>query len=232
MAIKEIKTRIKNIENQSTSVRLFTLDLEEELEFKSGQFVNLIFEDEGEKFMKPYSIASSPVYKNSIQLSIKLVPEGKATPHLWNKKEADKVTIKGPFGLFTIKGNKDKLVFIGTGTGIAPLRSMIQNLLFEEKSQKELTLIFGCRHEEEILFKEEFERFEKENPNFRYIKIVSRPSENWEGRSGHVQDNFDVIDPMNSEVYICGLPAMFDGAKQKLLKMGIDEKDIYHEVFR
>lgn len=232
MAITQTKATIRTIENQSDTVRLFTLDLENELEFKAGQFVNLTFEDKGEKFIKPYSIASSPLHKSSIQLSIKLVPEGKATPHLWNKKEGDEISIKGAFGLFNLdKSKKEKLVFIGTGTGIAPLRSMIQHLLYEEKTQKEITLIFGCRHEEDMLFREEFEKFEMENPNFKYVKVVSGPTENWGGRQGHVQDNFDMIDVNNSESYLCGLPIMVEQVSLKLHQMGMDLDDIHHEKF-
>ncbi len=223
--------KLRKIEDMSPSVRLFTIDLEGEMKFKAGQFVNLEFEDGGEDFKKPYSIASSPAHINSLQLCIKLVPDGRATPHLWNKKEGDSVKIRGPLGMFTVRGEKDKLVFVGTGTGVAPLRGMIQDLLYEKKTEKEVVLIFGCRKENEVLFKEEFERFEKEHPNFKYVPVVSR-GENWQGRAGHVQDNFDMIDPMNCEVYACGLPAMFDGAKDKLIEMGMDEKSIYHEVFR
>ena len=232
MALKEYSAIIKKIEQQSDTVRLFTIEHNEELEFKAGQFVNLSFEDEGEKYMKPYSIASNPEYKNSLQLSIKLVSDGRVTQHLWNKKEGDNVTLKGPFGLFTVRNKKEKIVFIGTGTGIAPLRSMIQDLIYNQKTEKQITLIFGVRYDDEILFKEEFEKLEKENPHFKYIPVVSRPTGNWIGRTGHVHMNFDSIDVLNSEFYICGLPAMFDSAKAKLLELGTEESQIYHEVFR
>lgn len=232
MTIKDINAKIRRIENQSPSVKLFTIDYEEELEFKAGQFVNLIFEHNEQKYTKPYSIASNPIYKNSLQLSIKLVPEGRATPKLWEKKEGEEVILKGPLGLFTIKNEKEKLVFIGTGTGIAPLRAMIQDEIYNKKTQKEITLIFGVRHENEMLFYDEFVKLASENPNFKYITVVSKPNENYTGRTGHVQDNFDTIDTQNSEFYICGLPAMFEGAKNKLLEMGAEEKTLHHEVFR
>lgn len=232
MALKEYPAIIKKIENQSDSVRLFTIEYNDELEFKAGQFVNLSFEENGEKYMKPYSIASNPIYKNSLQLSIKLVPDGRVTPKLWNKKEGEIVTLKGPFGLFTVRNKAEKLVFIGTGTGVAPLRSMIQDLIFNQKCEKQITLIFGVRYENEILFKDEFEKLEKENPHFKYLQVVSKPTENWLGRTGHVHMNFESLDILNSEFYICGLPAMFDSAKTKLKELGADESQIYHEVFR
>ncbi len=232
MVVGDYNAVFRKIENQSSTVRLFTVDLDSNMEFKAGQFANLSFELDGHSYIKPYSIASSPYFKNSIQFSIKLVENGRATPKLWNLTEGAEVRIKGPLGVFGVRGEKEKLVFIGTGTGVAPLRSMIQDEIFNKQTQKEILLIFGVRHEEDILFREEFEKLEVENPNFKFIKIVSRPNDSWLGRIGHVQDNFDLIDPLNSEFYICGLPLMFEGAKQKLLEMGVDGKSIFHEVFR
>ncbi|MCA9459989.1 MAG: hypothetical protein KC550_05570, partial [Nanoarchaeota archaeon] len=166
----------------------------------------------------------------------------------WNKKEGDLVHIMGPLGIFNLeKSNPEKkLVFIGTGTGIAPLRAMIKEELEKqanlEKAEnieneaiinnREIMLIFGVRHENEILYKDEFEALEKSNPNFKYLEIVSRANEKWVGRTGHVQDNFESIDPLNSEIYMCGLPQMIEGAKKKLLEMGIQETDIHNEIYK
>ena len=244
--VNDYKAKIKKITNLSKTVREFTLDLGNELEFKAGQFVNLSFEYNGENLRRAYSIASNPEKNsNEIKLCIKLVENGHLTPRLFEKKEGDEINIKAPLGIFTLdKATKDKLVFIGTGTGIAPLRSMIldelskQNKVLEKDSEegvavtKEIVLIFGVRYENEILYKEEFEKLANDNPNFKYVQVISKPSDEWEGRKGHVQENFDVIDVNNSNVFICGLPAMFDGTKDKLINMGMDEKSIFHEVFR
>jgi len=232
MAIKKFKAKFTEIKELSPTVKHFEIDLGDKLDYKAGHFVNISFDDNGETLRKPYSIASNPDGSNKIELCIKLVKDGRVTPKLFAKKVGDSLDIMGPLGMFTIdRATKEKVVLIGTGTGLAPLRGMLKDLLLKGV-EKEITLIFGCRHEEEILYKEELENLEKENSNFNYIQIVSRPTENWTGRTGHVQDNFEMIDPLNSNVFICGLPAMFDGAKEKLLSLGIDEESIFHEVFR
>jgi len=244
--VGDYKVEIIDIKEMSKTVKEFTLDLKKNFEFKSGQFVNLSFESEGEKLRRAYSIASNSKKNSSeIKLCIKLVENGHLTPKLFEKNIGDNIDIKGPLGIFTLdKAIKEKLVFIGTGTGIAPLRSMILDELSKQKDifdseneqgvseNKEIILIFGVRFENEILYKKEFEKIAKENPNFKYVQVVSKPTENWDGRIGHVQDNFEMIDVNNSNVFICGLPAMFEGTKEKLIQMGMNKKDIFHEVFR
>ena len=244
--VNDYKAKIKKIKDLSKTVKEFTLDLGNSLEFKAGQFVNLSFEDNGENLKRAYSIASNPEKdSNEIKLCIKLVEGGHLTPKLFEKKENDYVNIKAPLGIFTLdKVTKNKLVFIGTGTGIAPLRSMILDEISKQKNirdseneegiseNSEIVLIFGVRYENEILYKEEFEKLAEDNPNFKYVQVISKPSDDWQGRKGHVQDNFDMIDVNNSNVFICGLPAMFDGTKEKLIQMGMNDKDIFHEVFR
>lgn len=231
MAIKQYNGTITKITNLSENIKHFTIKLDQEIEFKAGQFINLTFEDNNEEYTRAYSICSTPSNKTQIELCIKLIKDGRVTPYLFKKKEKDQVKIKGPFGLFTLeKLNKDKLVFIGTGTGIAPLKSMILNLI-ENNNQKEITLIFGIRFENEIIFQKEFEQLEKENPNFKFIPVVSKPTENWHGRTTYVQNNIDAIDILNSEIYICGNPKMVEETKQKLIQKGISEELIHNEKY-
>lgn len=233
MAIKTIDGVFAKIEIQADKTKLFTIDLAEELDFESGQFINLIFDFEGERYMKPYSIASSNMSKKRIELSINLVEEGRATPKLFQKKVGDSCQIKGPLGLFKFnpESTKEKIVLIGTGTGIAPLRSILFELLTDTVSEREIILLFGSRYDSEVLFEAEFSDLEDLNSNFRFIKVISRPSDKWEGRTGYVQDNLDMIDCLNSQVYICGRPEMVSAVKDRLNINGCDVEEIYTEKY-
>lgn len=229
--LKDFKAKLSKIDILSPSVKHLVFDLEEEIEFKAGQFLNIIFEDDEQKYMKPYSICSKPSQKKQIEFCIKLVPQGKFTPVIFQKKIGFECILKGPLGLFTLEHSiSDKVVFIGTGTGITPLRSMILDLL-EKESEKEITLIFGVRHESEILYREEFKKLEVQNPNFKFLEVVSRPKENWIGRTGHVQNNLESIDVLNSEAYICGLTIMVEEVKENLLKRGMNKENIHFERY-
>ena len=232
MMVSDFNGVFSKIENQGKNTKLFTIDLDREISFKPGQFVNLIFELNGEKFMKPYSIASSNKLKKQIELCVNLVGNGKTTPYLFRKKIGDKVKVKGPLGFFKLddKSQKEKIVFIATGTGVSPLRSMILNLV-ESGTDKQLHLILGIRYEYEILFEKEFREIERNNPNFKFTPVISKPTEKWEGRVGYVQDNLDGVDVLNSGFYVCGLSQMVEEVKNKLLEKGASEEDIYFERY-
>ena len=242
---KPIRTKaiISEIKNLTPDVKHFELTLEDDMEFKAGQFINLSFEHEGELVRKPYSIASHPLNPKKIELCIKLVPEGKLTPLLFEKKVGFSLQVMGPLGLFNldkIRSIKESdsliadpipnLVFIGTGTGIAPLRSMIKDILANEEPY-EMKLIFGVRFEGHHCYENEFSDLQKLAPQLQYIPVVSRPTDSWYGRLGHVQQNLDMIQPDNSQVFICGLPEMVEGVTQKLLEKGFTTEQIHSEKY-
>ncbi len=231
MAIQNFKAKIKSIEEISKDVKIFTLELDKEITFRAGQFLTLIVEENGKRFTAPYSIASSPKEKKQIQFAIKLVNAGNVTSRLWKKMEGDELNLMGPSGGFGIKNNdKDNLIFIGTGTGIAPLKSMIKSLL-EENTKKSLTLIFGERFENQILFEKELQELENKYKNFKFIRVISKPSENYVGKKGHVQENLGDLEIGNSEAYLCGMSEMVEECKEKLIKMGMPKEDIFFEKY-
>lgn len=211
-------------------VKHFELELDEEMNFKAGQFLNLSFTRDEKLYRRPYSIASNPS-KKIIDLCIKLVPEGNLTPHLWKMKEGDRVELMGGLGLFTMENcEKRNVVFIGTGTGIAPLRSMLLDEL-EKNSEKNFHLIYGVRHPGHHTYEKEFEELEQKHPNFKYTPVVSRPDSQWLGRQGYVQQNLDGIDYQETKAYICGLPEMVDAVKEELFLKGMSEEDINVEKY-
>jgi NAD(P)H-flavin reductase len=229
--VSRSNARITDITSLTNSVKLFTLEPETPLTFKAGQFLNLKFEDEGARHMKPYSIASSPQDLSRIQLCIKLVENGRTTPVLFNKEVGTEVQLMGGLGLFSIdKAEKEYLVFAGAGTGVAPLRSMIYELLAQGSEQK-MELILGVRHEDEILFEKEFRELEENHSNFFFSPVVSRPSEDWQGKRGYVQHHFDHLDAKKTQVFLCGLPRMIEDAKQQLYDLNFSPEYIHEEKF-
>ncbi len=229
MPIQRFESEIFKIENLTPTVKNFYLTTPEGFEFKAGQFVSLTININGEEVKRAYSIASNPENKH-IELCIKKVSGGKATPFIFEMKEGSKVPVLGPTGKFTLENKKDKdIVFISTGTGVAPFRSMIYELL-NSNFDKKIILLNGFRYENEILFKNEFEELEEKHQNFSYHVTLTRPSENFQGNIGRMQTLIDkYIKNTNQTFLLCGLNAMIQDVKTFLLVLGVAEENIHFE---
>jgi len=141
----------------------------------------------------------------------------------------------GPFGTFTLQGNdgSKKLLFLGTGTGCSPLRSMLEAALKDPNNDVPIHFYFGLRYSDDVFWKEYFEKLAKEHPNFHFNLILSKPDESWHGQVGHITDALKKEFPDTSEcsAYLCGNPAMIDEASDILKNGNCPEDRIYKEKF-
>lgn len=227
--------KVTKIMELSATVKHFVLDYAPEADtaFKAGQFMMVHLEKEGKPHKKPYSIASSPSLKNQVELCIKLVEGGYVSTWFFGLKEGNVLHTSLPYGVFTIREPwPDNLVFVATGTGVAPMRGMIKNL-YEKGCDKEIWLIFGNRHEEEILYLDEWRALEARHKNFHLLLTISKPR-HWTGETVYVQEivkrrfggQFD-----NCAFYGCGLVPMCQQLKKTLLEMGVPKEHIHFEIF-
>lgn len=191
-------------------------------EFRPGQYISLDFNVDGDKLMRAYSIASSPHHDNRFDLCLNIVLGGHVSPSIFDLKPGDQIHFRGPFGQFVLREPPDPVsAFIATGTGIAPLRSMLQ-YLFQEPSDSEVWLIFGVREEADILYRDEFERLATDHSNFRFIPTLSRPGRTWTGHAGYVQQQVAryLRDKRGFHAYVCGLKKMVNDVRRQLRAMG------------
>lgn len=216
----------------NNNLRYLKLSVPKNFIFIPGQFVSFIIEKNGNKVRRPYSMASPPSQKGSIDIVYKLIPEGLTTPLLENTKNGDKILLNGPIGEFTIKNHDKDLIFISTGTGIAPFMSIIPSLL-EGNFKDNIILLTGYKDENNIINDKEFKELEKKYSNFKYYKTLSHPSNNYKGETGRVQQLVEkyLKDSKNTNVYICGLTDMINSVRILLRKKGIEMKNIYSEKY-
>ncbi len=203
-------------------------------DFEAGQFLNILIPEtpEHKAIKRPYSIASPPVWKGYVVLCWKRVAGGIATNYLWTLKEGDKLTIQGPLGRFTPRTPlPQSIIYVSTGTGIAPFRSMIHTLL-AQNAPCEIWNIFGNRYDEDILYKEEFEALAAKYPRFKNVFTVSRPK-TWKGETQYVQFMLKkyIPDPKDKHVYICGLTSMINEVQKTALEMGFTKEQIFFEKY-
>lgn len=207
----------------------------EHLSFTPGQFISVIDRENGKEVTRAYSIAS-PRAGNRFALCLNRVPEGIVSPWLFELHPGDEVEVHEPLGYFTLRHPGRRAVFIATGTGIAPFRSMLLDHL--PRTQPHITLLFGVRYESGLLYREELEQLAGEYPNFKFLPTITRPEENWQGRTGRVQAHLDEAlnirtpeEMSNIDVYICGLKEMVDDVRKQLKQRGFDRKQIIYEKY-
>ncbi len=231
--VKEIyNARLVKIDELTSSVRNFHFEFPEKprFDYRPGQFVMVEVPKEGKTARKPYSIASPPHWPGKIELCIKKVEGGYVSSFFFELKEGYVMPMEGPLGVFKLKDPlPPHLLFVATGTGVAPLRAMIHTLLKDGHPGK-MTLILGVRYENEVLFDEEFKALAARHANFEYIPTVSRP-QSWKGETGYVQDVLlrHYPSPEGRQIYACGLVPMINSLLETLGKNGYPRETIHFE---
>ncbi len=221
----KITATVETITELSHDTKSFVLRTQEPFEFIAGQFVMVNVPFNNTHVRRAYSLASKQ-NGNKIELCLNYVDGGKGSEYFFKLKEGDSVSLDGPYGVFTVKETKREKFFICTGTGVVPLRSMIQQL-----NGAKMTLIFGKRAECDILYREEFEQLANGNQNFRYVVTLSRPHDGWNGERGYVQHVMKKFVHANGEFYVCGLKQMVDDVRKELVGMGVQEEHIHVERY-
>lgn len=209
----------------------FELPAGKQLHFKAGQFMQIFIPHEGKIRRTSYSIASSPVHTDFFELCVTLVDGGVSSNYLHSLAPGQKVQGLGPLGAFTLKDESRDMVFVSTGSGVAPFRSMIQDQL-AKKTAKNIYLVYGHRYEPDILYREEWAALGKSHKNFKAMFTLSRDTQ-WKGARGYVQEHIDdfVPAPTEKNFFICGLNNMITAVNNKLLALGVPKEQIHFERY-
>lgn len=214
-------------------VRSFTFETPEvkELYFIPGQFVSFTEFLNGKQMTRPYSIASAPG-GNRFEICLDLVQAGTFSPYLFAMQPGQTVEMSAPLGYFVLRNPGKDSVFVATGTGVAPFRSILQAYL-GQGDDRQITLVFGTRYEQKILYRSDFEALQREHPNFHFWPTLSRPGDSWTGRTGHVQAHLleAIGDRRDLDVYVCGLKLMVDDVRAMLKGLAFDRKQIIYEKY-
>jgi ferredoxin-NADP reductase len=231
------KGKVIRIQDHTPSTKSFWIEVPDTpaFDFIPGQFItlDLPIHEKVNKRWRSYSIASWPDGSNVFELVIVLDKKGAGTTYLFeNAHVGSTLSFRGAQGVFTIKEPIDAdLYFICTGTGIAPFRSMIHHIKNKQLPHQQISLIFGCRTKESILYYEEMKELQQVVPGFAYIPTLSR--EQWEGRSGYVHPVYEELcaEKKPARFFLCGWRGMIDEAKKRIVEMGYDRKDIHVEIY-
>jgi ferredoxin-NADP reductase len=235
-------------EDLSPSVKGLTLACADgqPLAFLPGQWVNVRVpvehaqgaEDADAAEVRPYSIASAPdrEHPERFELAVTRVEQGRVSLALHKLRAGSRLEIDGPYGFFTRQDHlEEPALLVGTGTGVGPLRAMIQAELRARGPQgPTLSLLFGCRTQADLLYRAEFEALAREHAHFHFEPSLSRPDDAWTGRRGYVQTQLaELVTRLgHPHVYVCGLSAMVNDVRAVLKQsLGYDRKRIHTERY-
>ncbi len=239
--VKEFRARTDRIDDLTAeikAIRFSILEPEEGLSFKPGQYVQLHvpkYKLTRQPEYRAYSVSSSAEDHDGLELIIGKVTGGAVSTYVHDYlKEGEELTLSGPYGEFYLRESDRDILLIATGTGLAPIMSILYQI---EKDQipRKTTLFFGERTKQDLLFTDILKSIEKNLPDFTFIPTLSRPTEEdqWGGEKGrvtnliekYIQENADI------DVYICGSPAMVESCIEILETKGISEEHIFYDKF-
>ena len=231
MAIIEGEAKLLAWRVLAPDIRHFMFEAPQPLSFTAGQFVSFSGEFEGRNVTRAYSIVSAPD-GSRFDLCLNLVQDGIFSRYLFSLDAGARVRMKGPYGAFTFRSPAMDSVLIATGTGIAPIRSMLLDRLPKD-TQTRYTLLFGVRYEHGILYRADLDRLARDHQNFRFWPTLTRPGEQWTGRTGRVQTHLsDAIgDRRDLQIYICGLKCMVDEVRSLAKGWGFERRQIIYEKY-
>ncbi len=222
--------RITSIIDVTEHEKLFELRLIDErirnaFHHEPGQFVEVSIFGVGEA---PISISSSPSKSGFIELCVRRA--GAVTQALHKKQCGDIVGLRGPFGrgfpFEDMKGHD--ILLVAGGLGIAPLRSLINNIHDERSDFGNVTIIYGAKTPDEIMFRQQFEMWQHRK-DFDLHLTVDNPDKTWDGEVGVVTKPFEYLDIDASRAYgaVCGPPVMYQFVIDAMREKNISYDRIY-----
>lgn len=238
---------------RSTPLSGFTRHLEFEVQavtrfgFVPGQWLSVkATTPAGDEITRAYSIASAPSAKGRFAFCLNRVQDGFMSNYLCDLREGAEISFQGPFGDFILRPPLCDTLLIATGTGIAPFRSMVQGLFNPGLADSTLTkgalvappsqqfwLLFGVRFEQDIHYRDEFERLAAEHSNFHFMPTLSRGGPEWRGLRGYVQEHVSEVVGGRRDIraYICGLDKMVSANRELLKSLGWNRELIRYERY-
>ncbi len=227
--------RVLGIDHPTADVAILRIGLPPSVtfRFRAGQYVELLVAD-GQR--RSFSIANAPRDTGAIELHVRRVPGGLFTPTLFGTlRVGDPIPLVGPKGGFYLRTETRPVVIVASGTGFAPIRSMVLDAL-HRKLQGPATLYWGGRRRADLYLHEEPLAWQQRYPGFHYVPVLSEPhpDDAWQGRTGLVHEAVlaDFPDLSGHDVYACGVPAMVEAARRDFIgHCGLLPANFYADLF-
>ncbi len=194
-----------------------------------------------------YSLATNPALEPQFRFNVSIAtpPRGQdclagtGSAYMFSRNPGDRITAVGPFGQFHIKNTRQEMVYLGGGSGMAPLRAHISYLFATLHTTRKVSFWYGARSLRELFYQDYFNALAAEFPNFSFHVVLSepQPQDRWTGPTGLVHEVFrqqclnSHNNPAGIEFYLCGPPLMIQASLQMLAGAGITPAQISYDEF-
>jgi len=187
---------------------------------------------DGRNIRRAYSLAAWTPRPEAYELGIKREAKGRLSTWAWDTLHPGcRVELLPPRGEFTVGLGRHEIVLIGGGIGITPMRAMLHAALAQARP---IVLHHAARHEDELLYRAEFEQLAAQHPRFRYRPTLTQPGPDWPDARGRL-DAARVLaactKPTHAEFHLCAANAMMDELRAGLLALGVHAEHLHHEAF-
>lgn len=238
--IKKLPCRVRAMNELAPDVRRveFQLPASEKFRFAAGQYVDLLLKDGSRR---SYSMANAPHEDSGLVVHIRHMPGGRFTDQVFGVtdpglKVKDILRLEGPLGTFFLREDSDKpLLLLASGTGFAPIRSMVESMIHQGITRP-VSFYWGGRRPHDLYEHATAQSWETRHPHFRYVPVVSDalPEDAWSGRTGYVHQAVidDFPDLSGHQVYACGAPVVVSAAQRDFVQhCGLSEEEFFADSF-
>jgi CDP-4-dehydro-6-deoxyglucose reductase len=214
--------------NHDVMQMFLKLPAKETFRFKAGQYIEFIM---GDGSRRAFSMANAPL-DSMIELHLRLIEGGKFTSFVFNEmKEKSIHRIEGPIGQFYLRDSEKPIIFIAGGTGFAPIKSIIEDMI-ANKNKRKIYLYRGVRSEKDFYMNELVNDWIKKLEGLKYIPVVEDGLSE-DARSGYVHhavlEDFKNLNDI--QVYCCGAPGLVENAFKDLTKSGLPDDQFFADAF-
>ncbi|MEN0106878.1 MAG: FAD-binding oxidoreductase [Pseudomonas sp.] len=217
------------------TLRLVAVDGQPLPPFQAGQYINLFVEIDGVHTARPYAMSSSPLQRGYYDLTVKRAQGGFVSSYLLDRVGVGQyLTSSGPMGTFHHNPlfHGDDLVFLAGGSGSAPARSMLLNILERQLPQR-LHMVYVNSHVDDVIYAEQLRELAAQHANFTLSEVISRPPAGYSGRSGRLTRAMlhELLGELgNPMFYICGPTPFNDSCVALLGELGVARRRIRVEA--
>jgi len=235
--VKSLPCRIERMDRVADDVMAVFLRLPavEEIHYRPGQYLDVMLSG-GRR--RSFSIASAPADGRLIELHVRRASQSGFTGQLFDSmREGTLLRIEGPLGQFWFRAESPRPpLFVGGGTGYAPLRAMLRQLV-AAGDRRPVTLYWGARAVADLYEHAWLTELARQRPGFSYRPVLSGPpadeSAPWPGRRGlvHAAVLADHADLSGFDVYASGPPAMIEAIRAGFLRHGLPRDQLFFDSF-